>query len=365
MRSKQLIDDELGMEMQAAIFQGPSTFALKTIRVPRLAPGEMLLKVVAVGICGTDLKIFSGRKQPKPLPSGDIILGHELVGEVVVPGNVSSAFSPGQLVMVEPDIFCGQCRYCLSGATNLCVNTKVIFEDYPGAFAQLLTVPESALRNGQVHILPDSLSAEFGTLIEPLACVIHGQERLQRLLPLLDTALILGGGPIGTMHAFYARASGFKSIVIADTNPNRVSLLQAALQDYTDSISVQLINPDNKLNEFGERRFDMVVQACPDVAALQNGFLRIAPSGGLLAFAGINKGEVFSVDAHKLHYQDIHIIGSANYRSSDVRKAIAMLTSEQVPGKILISRRYPLERIQEAMLDAQSGTGLKLIINPN
>jgi L-iditol 2-dehydrogenase len=364
MPSRHLAEIEPGAELEAAVFQGNGHFALKAIPVPGLSCGEMLLKVIAVGICGTDLKIFSGRKRSKPLPSGDVILGHEFVGEVVVPGNAGAAFSRGQLVVVEPDIYCGKCRYCLAGATNMCQDAKVIYEDYPGAFAQFLVVPERALRNGQVHLLPDTLPADYGTLVEPLACVIHGQDRLLQLLPLRDTALILGGGPIGAMHALLARANGFEQIVLADTNPNRVRMLQDRMSRFPQ-IKCTEIQAHTNLADLGGGQFDMVVQACPDVTALNDGFALLAPSGGLLAFAGLSRGDVLSVDAHKLHYQDIHIIGSANYRNADVRKAILMLSSAVVPGETLISQAYPLERIQEAMRHAQSGSGLKMIIKPN
>jgi L-iditol 2-dehydrogenase len=364
MPSPHLVEIEPGAKLTAAVFEGNGHFALKAVPVPSLTRGEMLLKVIAVGICGTDLKIFSGRKHAKPLPSGDIILGHELVGEVVAPGNASTAFTRGQLVMVEPDIYCGKCRYCLAGATNMCQNTQVIYEDHPGAFAQFLVVPEQAVCNGQVHLLPDTLPPDCGTLIEPLACVIHGQDRLLQLLTLRDTALILGGGPIGTMHALLALANGFKQIVLADTNPSRVRLLQDRLSRYPQ-IKCAAIDGKRQLADLNGDQFDMVVQACPDITALNDGFSLVARAGGLLAFAGLSRGDLLNVDAHKLHYQDIHIIGSANYRNADVRKAILLLSSGVVPGETLISQTYPLERIQEAMSHAQTGNGLKMIIKPN
>ncbi len=354
-----------GHNLLAAVFAGSEQgFHLKSVPVPMLAPGELLLKVAAVGICGTDLKIFAGRKQPRPLPSGDVILGHEVVGEVVLSSDQPGAPCRGQRVVVEPDIYCGACRYCAAGATNMCPDTKVIFEDYPGAFAQFLVVPAKAVENGQVHVLPEHLSAEEGTLVEPLSCVVHGQERLLRVLPLRDSALIIGGGPIGTMHALLARANGFKHVVIADANRNRVELLRRLLTGYSDIECIE-IAAQGQLAELGERQFDMVVQACPDATALQDGLARVAPSGGVLAFAGVAKGDSIRVDVHRLHYKDLHIIGSANYLGSDIRKAIALLATGAVPGSLLISQRFPLADIQNAMRFGQSGNGLKLVINPN
>lgn len=362
MRSIHSTEFDTGRELTAAVFADGS-FRLKPVRVPELQPGELLLKVAAVGICGTDLKVFAGRKVPRALPNGDVILGHEVVGEIVA-GEAGTGLGRGDLVVVEPDIFCGDCRYCRAGATNMCADTKVIFEDYPGAFAQFLVVPAKAVSNGQVHHLPASLTAECGTLVEPLACVVHGQSRLLKLLPVRETALVIGGGPIGTMHALLARTLGFARVTVVDTNRERVALLERVL-GAREGFECLQVEPGKDFAELGERSFDMVVQACPDVSALQGGFARVAPAGGLLAFAGVNKGDIVSLDAHRLHYKDIHVIGSANYLSEDIRRAIELLSSGQIPGALLVSQTYPLARIQEAMSFAQSGRGLKLVLNPN
>jgi L-iditol 2-dehydrogenase len=352
-----------GVELTAAVF-ADGTFRLKPVRVPQLEPGELLLKVAAVGICGTDLKIFSGRKKPRALPNGDVILGHEVVGTIVSGAAPAAGLQCGDLVVVEPDIFCGACRYCRAGATNMCSDAKVIFEDYPGGFAQFLVVPAKAVSNGQVHRLPPQLTAETGTLIEPLACVVHGQTRLMRLLPVRETALVIGGGPIGTMHALLARALGFARITIVDANHERIELLRRVLAGRAEFECLQ-VDAGAALGELADRSFDMVVQACPDVGALQSGFTRVAAAGGLLAFAGVNKGDVAAFDAHRLHYKDIHVIGSANYLSEDVRRAIELLASGAIPGELLVSQTFPLARIQEAMSFAQTGRGLKLVLKPN
>jgi L-iditol 2-dehydrogenase len=363
MRSIRSTEFETGSELTAAVFADGS-FRLKNVRVPELQPGELLLKVAAVGICGTDLKIFAGRKKPRALPNGDVILGHEVVGEIVAGDEIAGGLSCGDLVVVEPDIFCGECRYCRAGATNMCSDAKVIFEDYPGAFAQFLVVPSKAVANGQVHRIPATLSAEYGTLIEPLACVVHGQSRLLKLLPVHETALIIGGGPIGTMHALLAQSLGFSQVTVIDTNRERVALLNRVLGARAGIECLQ-VEVSGGFAELGDRSFDMVVQACPDVGALQGGFARVGPAGGLLAFAGVNKGDAVSLDAHRLHYKDIHVIGSANYLSEDIRRAIELLSTEKIPGALLVSQTFPLERIQEAMSFAQSGRGLKLVLNPN
>lgn len=363
MRSPHSTDFDAGRELTAAVF-AEGAFRLKAVRVPPLQAGELLLKVAAVGICGTDLKIFAGRKKPRALPNGDVILGHEVVGEIVAGDGAASGLQCGDRVVVEPDIFCGECRYCQAGATNMCADPKVIFEDYPGAFSQFLVVPAKAVRNGQVHRLPENLTVETGTLIEPLACVVHGQTRLMRLLPVRETALIIGGGPIGTMHALLARSLGFRQVTIADSNSERVELLRRVLEG-RDGFECLRVDAGSGLADLGDRFFDMVVQACPDVGALQAGFTRVAPAGGLLAFAGVSKGDAVTMDAHRLHYKDIHVIGSANYLTEDIRRAIELLSSGEIPGELLVSRTYPLDRIQEAMSFAQSGRGLKLVLNPN
>jgi threonine dehydrogenase-like Zn-dependent dehydrogenase len=166
------------------------------------------------------------------------------------------------------------------------------------------------------------------------------------------------------MHALLAHAQGFRQVTIVDANRDRVELLRRLLADRGHFECVE-VAADGSLDALGDRQFDMVVQACPDVLALQSGFLRVAPAGGLLAFAGVNKGDSVNLDAHRLHYKDIHVIGSANYLSDDIREAIGLLTSGRIPGSLLVSQTFPLHRIQEAMKYAQTGRGLKLVLKPN
>lgn len=348
-----------------ANFLEKETFELKQVPMPSIGEGEILLKILSSGICGTDIKIFSGNKNAPRLENGDAVLGHEFVGEIVELSDSVKGYEKGQTVFVEPDIYCDQCEYCKVGATNMCEDPKVIFEDYPGAFSQYLAVPAKAVQNKQVHIIPENMSTEAASLIEPLACVIHGQARMRKMLPLQNRALVLGGGPIGCMHALVAKSYGYTDIIIADVNKNRIIMLEETLGSI-DNISFQLLNPNADLAEFDNvESFNLIVQACPVVSALSNGFTKLTKAGGIIAFAGIAKGEIAQFEAHPLHYQDLHVIGSANYVDEDIKSAIDLLKTNEIPGELLVSKSYPLDNIQEAMEYAQSGNALKIVLKPN
>ncbi len=343
---------------------GTGQFEVTFTEPVALRPGEVLLEILSTGICGTDLKIFSGKKTAPRLADGTSVLGHEFVGGVVAHRCGPEGPPVGARVFVEPDLYCGLCAHCQAGATNMCTDAKVIFEDYPGSFADYLVVPQQAVTNGQVHVLPDELSSDEGALVEPLACVLHGQSRLLRVLPLRRTACILGGGPIGAMHALAARVNGFERVVIADINQPRVEMLSKMMAPFEEVSCVSLDPTEGGGQLAGLAPFDMVVQACPDVSALRAGFDMLAPSGGLLAFAGVPRGEEASFPAHPLHYGDRIVMGSANYVAQDITRALELLTTKEIPGDALISSSYPLSEIQKAMGFAQSGLGLKVMLRP-
>ena len=359
-------------QAKTAVLSRVGRFQLKDIPVPALKEGELRLKVLSAGICGTDIRIFTGAKTMGLYPADaegcitkDLVLGHEFVGEIVELNGPALPFSAGQKVFVEPDIFCNNCDYCGAGATNMCGSPEVIFEHYPGAFSQFLTVPAKAVSNRQVHPVPENLPVDQGSLIEPLACVVHGQERLLKLLPMRRSALIIGAGPIGMLHAMLAKENSFKDISVLDINPDRVKLLQGIFSGI-DNVKISHAPSAASWDRIiGKGQHDMIIHACADISALQEGLKKVAPSGGALAFAGVKKGDSIQVDAHRLHYGDIHIIGSSNYTTPDIMRSIKLLSGRAVPGSLFVSDTFPLERVQDAMELAISGKALKVVLKPN
>src|SRR5438876_55683 len=192
--------------MRAAFYQGARTFTTGTLATPTPGPGQALLRVKRVGICGTDLHIFQGHLDHR-VPKGGII-GHETFGEVAQ-APAGSGFKTGDRVVVEPLQFCGQCRACRMGASYLCYGLKVLGVDLPGGMQEYWTVDAARLLR-----VPDALSDDHAALIEPLAVATHDVRRAA--VKRDDTVLVFGGGPIGALIALVSRQRGARLVARED-----------------------------------------------------------------------------------------------------------------------------------------------------
>ena len=203
--------------MKAAVLQAPNVLRLAEMATPEAAPGELVLRVRAATVCGTDLRILSGRKtKGVRFPS---VIGHEFAGDVVQAGAGVTQFKVGDRVCMDPVIPCRACAYCKSGRENVCVNRQAMGYEFDGAFAEYIRIPAIALAAGNVFHMPEGMSFEAAALAEPLACCINGQRNAQ--VGMGDSVVILGAGPIGLMHAALARAAGARQVIVSEPNAAR------------------------------------------------------------------------------------------------------------------------------------------------
>ena len=191
--------------MLAAVYHGPNDLRVEQVSVPKAGTGELVLRVATASICGTDLRILGGHH--RMYPDGTIrIPGHEVVGTVAEIGAGLAGYALGQRVFVAPNMGCGHCRECVSGANNLCVNYDAIGITLDGGFAEYMRVPAQAVLQGNVMPIADDVDAAVAALVEPFACVLRGQNALH--IQPGDVVLVIGAGPIGIMHTKLARARG-------------------------------------------------------------------------------------------------------------------------------------------------------------
>ena len=199
--------------MKAAIFDGKSNVIIKEEPIPKLCSGEALIKVKYVGICGSDIAIYTGKNHRAKLP---VIPGHELVGEITeISDEGKSDFKIGDRITVLPTLACEKCELCMGGKRHLCKSIHFIGIQTDGGYAEYVKVPVNNL-----YHLPDSLSFEKGVLVEPLAVAIHAV-RLANV-QIGDKALIIGAGPIGLLVAMIARLSGCLNVIISEVSPSRI-----------------------------------------------------------------------------------------------------------------------------------------------
>ncbi|MDH5363214.1 MAG: alcohol dehydrogenase catalytic domain-containing protein, partial [Aigarchaeota archaeon] len=200
--------------MKAAIFAGKEKFEVRELDRPHCGEGEVLVKVRACAICGSDLRIFHGSK------SIDVpITGHEISGTVEEVGKRVEGVSVGDRVVIETVVGCGECDACRRGEENRCLNKyRAIGYQYNGAFAQFILIPKEAVKQGNVIEVSDSISFDEAAIVEPLSCVLNGWEPFKKRSEGFTT-VVMGAGPIGMLHSEYAKSLGSRVILVNRTAP--------------------------------------------------------------------------------------------------------------------------------------------------
>jgi L-iditol 2-dehydrogenase len=342
--------------MKAAILKAPNQMFLDVAADPVAEPGDLILRVKAATICGTDIRVLRGRKTAGiRYPS---IIGHEFSGEIVQ-ADSACGFQVGQRVGVCPAIPCGQCPQCVRGRENLCPDLAAIGYEIDGAFAEYIRIPARALELGNVHVLPSHVSHAEAALVEPLACVLNGQNKVN--LRQGDTVVILGAGPIGTLHAKLARLRGAARVIVSEPNAARRDAALAAGADVViDPNAGDLRNAIR-----GETRglgADVVICAI-GIPALAAQAVGLAGKGGRVSlFAGFSKGELGSLDVNAIHYEELRLTGAFGLARKDYEDALHMIADGRIDAKSMVTHHYGLGEMDAAFAMAESGGAMKVAI---
>lgn len=343
--------------MKAAVLRAPNDLAVTTIATPQVGPGDLLLRVRAATVCGTDLRILTGKKtKGVRFPS---VIGHEFAGVVVEVGAGVTAWSVGDRVCVDPVVACHACAYCKSGRENVCQHRQAIGYEFDGAFAEFIRIPAIALQAGNVFRVPDGMDFEAAALAEPLACCINGQRNAD--IRLGDTVLVLGAGPIGLMHAALARTAGARQVIVSEPNAAR---RQAALERGVDLVcnpsSQSLLDVVNGATEgLGA---DVAILAI-GVPALTNEALTVVRKGGHVnLFAGFSAGATATIDVNLIHYNELVVTGASALARRDYEIALNLLASGRVDASSLITHRFGVDEALGAFEVAGGGGALKVAL---
>ena len=280
--------------MKAARLHAPNDLRLDRVPDPTPEPGDLIVRVHAATVCGTDVRIVTGRKTAGiRYPA---ILGHEFAGTVVA--SRTPLFAAGDPVCVDPAIACGTCACCQRGLENLCLNLVAMGYELDGAFAEYIRVPAAGVASGNVVPMPADLSFAEAALAEPLACVINGQDKVG--LCRGDVVAVLGAGPIGLLHVALARLSGARRILVSEPNPTR---RQAALAAGADiAVDPAVDDVEAAVRALSDGLGADVAIAAIGVTALAALALRLVrPRGRISLFAGFARGETASLDVNLLH----------------------------------------------------------------
>jgi (R,R)-butanediol dehydrogenase/meso-butanediol dehydrogenase/diacetyl reductase len=335
-----------GRTMRAAFYQGARRFTSGTAPVPVAGPREALLRVRRVGICGTDLHIFQGHLDHR-VPKGGVI-GHETLAEVVEPPQWSD-FKAGDRVVVEPLSFCGKCRACRMGASYICYDLRVLGVDLPGGMQEYWAVPGERLLR-----IPDSLDDDQAAVIEPLAVATHDVRRAD--VKPGQSVLVFGGGPIGTLIALVARHRGAR-VAVAEINPFRVEML--------GRLGLQAVGADVDVVRFADEwtegaGVDVAFEVTGSPAAVR-AMTEVVRVWGTVSLVAIH-AEPMPVNLYRMFARELAMHGSRLYAREDWEEAIRLAANGAVPLAPLVSRRIPLEALQEGMEQALGGGAVMKVL---
>lgn len=331
--------------MKALVYTSPRELVFRQEPDPVVPVGECLVRVEAVGICGSDMHAYLGHDERRPAP---LILGHEAAG-VVIEGQLQ-----GKRVTVNPLATCGKCRACLSERNNLCPNRQILSMDpRQGAFAELIAIPAENLVE-----MPDDVSFEKACLAEPLACGWHGV-RLGAAaldLPLAEArCLVIGGGAIGLGAALALTAQGARDVTISEANPRRLPALKSAG-------AFTIASPDAITAE-APGGYDLVIDGV-GFAATRASASRAARPGGVIVHIGLGDADG-GLDIRRMTLQEITFIGAYTYTPQDFRETAAAIFDGRL-GRLDWPEIRDLESGAEAFADILNGraSAPKIILKP-
>jgi L-iditol 2-dehydrogenase len=340
--------------MRVAMYYNNRDVRLAEIPTPQIGPGELLVKVIASGICGSDvMEWYRIKKAPR-------VLGHEIAGEIVEVGKGVDQYKVGDRVFVSHHVPCNTCPYCLNGFHTLCDTLRATNFD-PGGFTEYFRAPRINVDRG-VFVLPDEISFEDGVFIEPLACVLRGQ-RIARLRP-GQSVFVIGSGISGVLHIALARASGVRWIIASDISEYR---LKAAKKFGADEvIEAKEVSPA-KIREINNGRLaDLVIVCAGAISAYIQALQSVERGGTVLCFAPLEAGLNFVFPFFEFWNDGITLLSTYGGSPFDITTAIGLIRAQRLPLREMITHRLPLEKTGFGFqLVIEAKDSIKVIIEPH
>jgi len=338
--------------MKSLIFEGPHNVNFGDWEEPRVLPGQVLIEVAASGICGTDLHVYKGLPAAWPIPG---IRGHEFAGTVIAWADDVQGFEHGDRVVGQPLVYCGQCRFCRSGQTNLCANLYLIGGEQPGGFAEQVAVPASSLFS-----VPENLSLKQAALVETLATSVHAFE--QNLSGILRSVAVLGAGAQGLFAVQLARLAGAKLITVSETVLHRLAI--ALKLGATHAIHAGQENVvETVLDLTDGEGVDLVIEAAGKAVTRHQATQLLRP-GGTAIFLALG-AELTPIDFMSVVPRELHLRGTQCYTDADFSLAIELLSNREIIVDPLITE-MPLQNGPAAFeaLASDPGDMIKVILEP-
>lgn len=327
--------------MKAVVLQGIGDVEVATVDDPTPGPGEVLVKVKACGICGTDLHIQEGQEGVLPVTPG-----HEFSGVVVAVGSGVDNVEVGESVCADPNIPCDVCPFCQDGRVNLCDSYTALGVTRAGAAAEMVVVPARLC-----VVVPDGVPLEHYAFAEPLSCALHAMDLVDVVIG--QSMLIYGAGTMGLSMMQLGVKGGAAPVAVVDLNPDKLNL---ARELGADEVAL-------KADELSEGKWDIVVDATGVAKAIEDGLKHVRKGGTFLQFGVANLDDEVSINPHWIYDEEIRIIGSV-CPADAYRRATQYISSGRFVVEPLISHRVSLEEYSDAIKLFREGKTRKVLVCP-
>ena len=342
--------------MRAAMYYSNNDLRITEMPVPEIGDGEILMKVIASGICGSDVMEWY-RRDKVPL-----VLGHEVAGDVVRVGKGAANFRVGDRIASTHHVPCNTCHYCLNDHHTACVILQKGTYFEPGGFAEYLRIPAINVDRGTFHI-PEGVTYEEASFMEPLACVVRGQKGAS--VSPGQTVLVVGAGIAGLIHVGLARAQGAGVIIAADTIPARLETAKKMGADFSIQADENMYG---KIREKNEGRLADLVIICHG-EFIQYGIKAVEKGGKVLIFASAPEGAAIPVSVNEIFWRtEVTLLSTYAGSPADCLQALKIIRMKTIPLQNLITHRLKLDDIQKGFQAVESPikhNSIKVIVEPN
>lgn len=338
--------------MLQQIMTAPGVIEFKEVPVPEITDSQVLIKIMKIGVCGSDIHVYHGEH---PFTSYPVTQGHEVSGEITKIGKNVSGFTVGQKVTIQPQVVCGKCHPCTHGKYNLCEELKVMGFQTTGTASEYFAVDAA-----KVTALPENISYDEGAMIEPLAVAVHAVRRAGDVKGM--KIAVLGAGPIGILVAQTAKGMGAESVMITDVSDLR--LKKAAECGIDFCINTKEIDFGEAMVEhFGPDKADVIYDCAGNNITMGQG-IKYARKGSTIILVAVFAG-MAQIDLAVLNDHELDLNTSMMYRNEDYIEAIQLVNEGKVSLKPLISKHFAFKDYLEAYkyIDANRETTMKVIIN--
>jgi L-iditol 2-dehydrogenase len=345
--------------MKAAVLKGVQDIEIKQVKDPEMPKGGLIVEVAACAICGTDVKMHRYGYAAVELP---LIPGHELAGTIVQSEARDKGYNVGDRVTVNPNIPCGTCFYCARGLQTACDNLSIIGVHRNGGFAQFVSVPGQSVRQGCVFHIPEGVSFEEASLIDPASCAVNAAE-LSSVEP-GNVVVVIGAGPAGCFNVEVCRARGASKIILMQRSPKRLEQSRFTGADVFVNTSEEK-GIERVLAETDGRGADVVIVACASTEAQEQSVKMVAKRGNINLFGGLPKGSPsIQFESNLIHYKESFVTGTHGGSNRHCEIALDMISSGRINAKRYISYSFSLTEFHKALKKAEGRQGLKSIVKP-